>query len=424
MNDSENKNPDNDNLGNDNLSNDNLSNDNAINHYDVIINGSGMVGATLGCLLAQAGKKVAVIESSKIDASSSETINHFDQDSPYDLRVSAISRASQKTFQKINAWDSMLSMRALPYEVMDVWDAAGDGNVRFDAADIGEPDLGHIIENKVIQTAVAETLSHFDNATVYQPAKLKHFDVSDDLVLATLENGEQISADLIIGADGANSQVRTLAGIDFDVDDYAQRGLVATVKTQHHHQYTAWQRFQSTGPLAFLPLPDGSCSIVWTLPSDRADYYLSLNKTDFKSALAEAFDHKLGKITKVSDRAAFPLRGSQAKPYVLGRVALVGDAAHTIHPLAGQGVNLGIKDAVELGQQLSDISDCGSLKALRRYERARRGDNVMTMRAMEAFRLLFGHDASAVKSARNLGMKLFNQVPSVKNQVIKKAMGL
>jgi len=387
-------------------------------HFDVIINGGGMVGATLACLLAQSGKKVAVIEANKQKP--------FDKNSNYDLRVSAISRASQNAFEKIGVWDAMLSMRALPYEVMDVWDGEGDGSakVRFDAADIGQPDLGHIIENSVIQTAVSDVMSQSLNTTVYQPAKLSSFKVLDECIVAILDNTKQISADLIIGADGANSQVRKIANIDVDVDDYGQRGLVATVKTQHHHEYTAWQRFQSTGPLAFLPLPDGSCSIVWTLPSDRVDYYLSLNKTDFKLALAEAFEHRLGKITKVSDRAAFPLRGSQAKPYVLPRIALVGDAAHTIHPLAGQGVNLGIKDAVELAQQLSSVTDCGSLKALRRYERARRGDNVLTMRSMEAFRLLFGHDASVVKSARNIGMKLFNQTPTLKNQVIKKAMGL
>ncbi len=388
------------------------------NHYDVIVNGGGMVGASFACLLAQTGKKIAVIEANKLKP--------FDEHSDYDLRVSAISRASQNAFVKIGAWDAMLSMRALPYEVMDVWDGEGDGsgNVRFDAADIGEPDLGHIIENSVIQNAVANTLAESPNTKVYQPVKLHSFEVLDDCVVVNLDNNTQISAELIVGADGANSQIREMAGIDIDIDDYGQRGLVATVKTQHHHEYTAWQRFQSTGPLAFLPLPDGSCSIVWTLPSDRADYYLSLNKTDFKSALGDAFEHKLGKITKVSERAAFPLRGSQAKPYVLPRIALIGDAAHTIHPLAGQGVNLGIKDAVELAQQLAIVSDCGSLKTLRRYERARRGDNVLTMRSMEAFRLLFGHDADVVKSARNIGMKLFNQVPIVKNQVIKKAMGL
>lgn len=386
-------------------------------HYDVIINGGGMVGATLACLLAKGGKKVAVIEAFEAKP--------FVDDEEYDLRVSAISRASQNALTKIGAWDAIMGMRASPYEVMDVWDATGDGNVRFDASELGEPDLGHIIENRVIQLALGEALTNFKTAERYQPNQLTDFIVSDDKVEVTLDNGKTISAQLLVGADGAKSKVRTLAGIDFKGDDYGQSGLVAVVSTEKPHEFTAWQRFQPTGPLAFLPLSEGSSSIVWTLPSDRADYYLSLGKNDFKLALAEALDHKLGKVTKVGKRAAFPLRGSQAESLIKERVALVGDAAHTIHPLAGQGVNLGLKDAVELANQLVTTSgDLGNHKLLRRYERARRGDNLLTMRAMEGFRLLFGHSANPVKTARNFGMNLFNRIPVVKNEVIRKAMGL
>lgn len=386
-------------------------------HYDVIINGGGMVGATLACLLAKGGKKVAVIEAFEAKP--------FVDDEEYDLRVSAISRASQNALTEIGAWDAIMGMRASPYEVMDVWDATGDGNVRFDASELGEPDLGHIIENRVIQLALGEALTNFKTAERYQPNQLTDFIVSDDKVEVTLDNGKTISAQLLVGADGAKSKVRTLAGIDFKGDDYGQSGLVAVVSTEKPHEFTAWQRFQPTGPLAFLPLSEGSSSIVWTLPSDRADYYLSLGKNDFKLALAEALDHKLGKVTKVGKRAAFPLRGSQAESLIKERVALVGDAAHTIHPLAGQGVNLGLKDAVELANQLVTTSgDLGNHKLLRRYERARRGDNLLTMRAMEGFRLLFGHSANPVKTARNFGMNLFNRIPVVKNEVIRKAMGL
>jgi len=394
-----------------------------VKHYDIIINGGGMVGATLACLLAKQSFKVAVIEAFETTS--------FSPEDEYDLRVSAISRASQNAFIEAGVWDDILSMRATPYEAMDVWDSEGEGNVRFEAAELGEPELGHIIENKIIQLALNNALKKLDTITLYQPNKLQDFLVSNqvidnkDKVVVTLDSGEQISTTLLVGADGANSQVRKLAGIDFEQDDYGQSGLVAVVNTEKPHESTAWQRFQPTGPLAFLPLSDGSSSIVWTLPADRADYYLALNKTDFKAALAEAFDYKLGKITKVGKRAAFPLKGSQASSLIAERVALVGDAAHTIHPLAGQGVNLGIKDAVELATQLSTAStDLGSHKLLRRYERARRGDNLITMRAMEGFRLLFGHSASPVISARNFGMKLFNQTPTIKNEVIRKAMGL
>ena len=392
-------------------------------HYDVIINGGGMVGATLACLLAKQSLKVAVIEAFETTP--------FTSGDEYDLRVSAISRASQNAFIEAGVWDDIIAMRATPYEAMDVWDSEGEGNVRFEAAELGEPELGHIIENKVIQLALNNALKKTDAVTLYQPNKLQDFQLSKqvidnkDKVVVTLDSGDQLSTALLVGADGANSQVRKLAGIDFEQDDYGQSGLVAVVNTEKPHEFTAWQRFQPTGPLAFLPLSDGSSSIVWTLPADRADYYLALNKTDFKTALAEAFDYKVGKITKVGQRAAFPLKGSQASSLIAERVALVGDAAHTIHPLAGQGVNLGIKDAVELATQLSAASsDLGSHKLLRRYERARRGDNLITMRAMEGFRLLFGHSASPVISARNFGMKLFNQTPIIKNEVIRKAMGL
>jgi len=394
-------------------------------HYDVIINGGGMVGATLACLLAKKQLKVAVIEAFETPV--------FSAADEFDLRVSAISRASQNAFIEAGVWDDIIAMRATPYEAMDVWDSEGEGNVRFEAAELGEPDIGHIIENKVIQQALNEVLKKADTVTLYQPDKLQRYQLehneqlsdNEEKLVINLESGNEISTELLVGADGANSKVRKLSGIDFEQDDYGQSGLVAVVKTEKAHEFTAWQRFQPTGPLAFLPLSNGSSSIVWTLPADRADYYLSLNKTDFKAALAEAFDYKLGKINKVSKRAAFPLKGSQASSLIADRVALVGDAAHTIHPLAGQGVNLGIKDAVELAAQLSATSSgLGSHKLLRRYERARRGDNLITMRAMEGFRLLFGHSATPVISARNIGMKLFNQIPMVKNEVIRKAMGL
>ena len=391
--------------------------DSSDNNYDIIINGGGMVGATLACLLANSGRKVAVIEAFEA--------RDFSADDDYDLRVSAISRASQKALITAGAWDAIEAMRATPYEAMDVWDEAGDGNVRFEASELGEPDLGHIVENKVIQKALVDALKALPTVDLICPDKMDVFIVNDDSVSVTLKSGATLTAQLLVGADGANSQVRELAGIDVKRDDYGQSGLVAVVKTEKPHEFTAWQRFQSTGPLAFLPLADGSSSIVWTLPSDRADYYMALNKADFKAALAEALDYKLGKVTKVGKRGAFPLRGSQATPYVKERIALVGDAAHTIHPLAGQGVNLGLKDAVELAGLIANSnSDVGSIKLLRRYERARRGDNVITMRAMEGFRLLFGHSATSVKSARNFGMNLFNQMPMVKNEVIRRAMGL
>ena len=394
--------------------------------YDIMIVGGGMVGSTLACLLANGfanhtqnkKRRIALIEAF-------EPVD-FDANKPYDLRVSAISRISQQVLQQAGAWQSIEEKRISPYEAMHVWDATGEGKIHFSAAEIGEPNLGHIIENQVIQTSLAEQAKHHPAIDWLCPNTLKELKIDDDLVTATLDNGSTINAPLIVGADGARSQLRTLAKIEVERQDYGQHGLVAVIGTEKPNQATAWQRFLPTGPLAFLPLADGSSSIVWTLPADRCPAYLAMSDDKFIQSLGEAFEHKLGNITSISKRVAFPFYGTQAKQYVKKRIALIGDAAHTIHPLAGQGVNLGIKDAAELAKQLlnSTSTDLGSLKLLRKYERARRGDNVATMRAMEGFRLLFGHSASTVVNVRNFGLNALDKMPMIKNKIIRKAMGV
>ena len=394
--------------------------------YDIIIVGGGMVGSTLACLLAEgfakdpqkSNRRIAIIEAF-------DTVD-FDKNTPYDLRVSAISRFSQHVLEQAKVWQSIKNKRISPYEAMHVWDAIGEGEIHFSAAEIGEPNLGHIIENQVIQSSLADQAKASPFIDWLCPNTLKNLSISDDVALATLDNDTLISAPLIIGADGARSQLRDKANIEIEQQDYGQHGLVAVITTEKSHQETCWQRFMPTGPLAFLPLADGSSSIVWTLPADRSPAYTAMNDETFMQTLKEALGNKLGNITSVSKRATFPFYGTQAKQYVKKRVALIGDAAHTIHPLAGQGVNLGIKDAAELAKQLlnSSSSDLGSLKLLRKYERARRGDNVATMRAMEGFRLLFGHSASVVVNARNVGLNTLNKLPMVKNEIIRKAMGV
>ncbi len=386
-------------------------------HYDVVINGAGMVGATLACLLAQQGRKVAVVETFSPSS--------FSADDPAELRVSAISRASQRAFTEIGAWDYMLGMRVSPYDAMHVWDGTGDGKIHFDAAELGEPNLGCIIENKVVQLALLEVMSKEPNIELITPASLVRYEIIDDCVVAELDTGLTLSADLLVGADGANSKVRTLAGITLNQNDYAQQGLVAIVQTEDSHENTAWQRFLPSGPLALLPLSDGSCSIVWTLPADKADYYLAMDELTFNQAITDAFDHHLGEIKVVSKRAAFPLIGRHAEHYVQPHIALIGDAAHTIHPLAGQGVNLGIKDAVELANVLSrSTRSVGRYSLLRQYERARKGDNLLTQKAMEGFKMLFGHRLPFIKAGRNFGLNFVNKLAPVKNEIIKKAMGI
>lgn len=385
--------------------------------YDVIIAGGGMVGSTLACLLGKSGQRVAVLEAHEPPV--------FSPTDPYDLRVSAISRASQRALVEAGAWDGVAARRTSPYEVMQVWDATGDGEIRFDAADLGEPDLGHIVENRVIQLALLDAIRALEGVDLYCPDKLAGFSVDETQVTATLHSGKTLQAKLLVGADGAQSRVRQLAGIGLETNDYGQKGLVCVVQTEFPHQFTAWQRFMPTGPLAFLPLGDGSSSIVWTLPADRADAMLMLGDADFRRELAQALDCRLGDVTAVGERAAFSLRGRHAEPYIQERLALVGDAAHTIHPLAGQGVNLGIKDAVELAAQIRQAQgDIGNAKVLRAYERARRGDNVLTQKAMEGFRLLFCNTLPPWKILRNSGLNIVNRMGFLKYEMAKRAMGI
>lgn len=387
-------------------------------NYDVIIAGGGMVGATLACLLAKQGRSVAVIEPYPPKA--------FSITDDYGLRVSAISRHSQQAFMQVGAWEPILALRAAPYEAMHVWDATGHGEIHFDAAELGEPDLGYIIENQVIQAGLAEAMQQYDNLELITSVSVQSFSVDEGVVSVMLSDSQELTASLLVGADGANSKVRELAGIDIQLNDYIQKGLVAVVTTEKHHEYTAWQRFMPSGPLAFLPLSDNKISIVWTLPSDKADYHIAMSDENFNAAITEAFDYRLGQVTVQSERAAFPLMGRQAEHYVSEGVALIGDAAHTIHPLAGQGVNLGIKDAVELADVLAAAKDKShvSMKTLRRYERARRGDNVITQKAMEGFRLLFGNTFAPLQFARNFGLNAVNSLKPVKNEMIRRAMGL
>ena len=386
--------------------------------FDAVIVGAGIVGATLALLLGKTGKRIALVEA--------RPPAKFDPSEGFDLRVSAINRASQETFERAGVWTNIWSKRAYAYEAMQVWDEHGTGEVCFDASEIGAPNLGHIIENRVIQSSLFECLEANSSVSLFCPSRVVSIEDLESTKVVTLDTSESLKASLVVGADGPSSVVRELAGISVDREDYGQKGLVAVVKTEHGHQDTAWQRFLSGGPLALLPLDEGYSSIVWSLPSDQVARYLKLSDNEFCRVLAEASEYRLGAVLEVGKRAAFPLVGSQASAYVSSGLALVGDAAHTIHPLAGQGVNLGIKDAVVLSEILWALSsrDWGSYKQLRRYERARKGENLLAMKVMEGFRHLFGHDAEFVKLARNTGLKLFNSTPLAKQQIMRNAMGL
>lgn len=386
--------------------------------YDVIIIGGGMVGATLACALAQQHRTVAVVEA--------RFPRPFSQDDPFDLRVSAISRASQHIFEGLEVWALIQKKRSLAYDRMVVWDGGAGGEIHFDAADIGEPDLGHIIENRVIQTALLEAIESLDDVDLLCPALVTDMDLQEDRVVVGLDSGDQLEAKLLVGADGARSQVRERAGIEHSiVRDYGQKAIVCVVKTDEGHEYTAWQRFLNTGPLAFLPLPDAHySSIVWSADTAVADEIMALDDEAFCAAISEAFESRLGRVGWTSERAAFPLRGTQAGAYVKPRLALVGDAAHTIHPLAGQGVNLGLLDAAALAEVLEGERDPGRYVALRRYERMRRGENTVMMHSMEGFKRLFGSRLPGIGRLRGLGLSMVDRLPLLKRQFMIQALGL
>ena len=376
--------------------------------------GAGVVGAAQALALARKGLAVTLLERNEPQA--------FDPEAETDLRVFAINHTSQRLFQDLGVWSAMVSRGVSPYEAMDVWDARSPGHIRFEAAEVGEPDLGHIIENRVIQSALWEALEEA-GVRVLCPASLAHLDVSPQAVRASLGDGRVIAARLVVGADGARSRVRTLAGIESDTRRYGQKAVVANVTTEQPSPATAWQRFLPCGPLAFLPLADGRSSIVWSTDADHADALLALDDDTFCAQLGAAFEWRLGKVNATSTRAAFPLAGSQATQYVRSRIALVGDAAHTIHPLAGQGANLGLADVVALTEALQTDRDPGDLRRLRAYERARRGENWMMMRAMEGFSGLFGSERSVVELARGLGLNLADRLPAIKNGFLRRALG-
>jgi len=388
--------------------------------FDIIIVGAGMVGSTLACALGMQGLQVAVIEAHRPD---------FDwPDGSVDLRVSAITCASQKIFESLDAWEVMSRLRVSPYRDMRVWDATGRGEIHFDSADLGEPLLGHIIENRVIQFALHEKLVEYENVTFVAPVSVTEMKIEQDGASVTLDDGRSLSAKLLVAADGSRSKLRDMAGIETQGWSYHQHGVVASIKTANGHQETAWQRFMPDGPLAFLPLSDGSSSIVWSTSPEHADELLAMDDAAFLEALHNAFGDRLGRMLSCGPRAAFPLRMQHAKSYTQHRLALLGDAAHTIHPLAGQGVNLGLADAATLAEVIADAraagSDIGALKTLRRYERWRKGDNMAMMTTMDAFKRLFGSNMPVLKWVRNTGLSLTNRTTPVKNMIMRQAMGL
>lgn len=389
----------------------------ATSKYDIVIIGGGMVGATIACALGGSRLHIGVVE----PVAAPRTF----PDPAFDNRVSAITRATQNVFINLGAWDGMVARRVQPYREMRVWDAGGSGMIHFDCADLGEPDLGHIIENRVIIAALLDRMAQFDNIDFLCPAQAQGMRLGDEWAELYLADGRMLQAKLLIGTDGTSSWVREQAGIDTTGWAYDQSAVACTVKTSKHHCDTAWQRFMPEGPLAFLPLPDGYSSIVWSTGHERAKELCAMPASQFLDELQVTFGDALGRMESVGPRAAFPLRLQHADNYVRPRLALAGNAAHTLHPLAGQGLNIGVADAAELAEVLlAGGRDPGRLSLLRRYERARKGDNIAMLAAMDGFKRLFSNRNAPLAWLRNGGLNLANAVGPVKHFFMRRALGL
>lgn len=393
-----------------------------MNARHIIIAGGGMVGSALACLLARHcdGFRVTVIEPKAPEPPSAG--------GDWSLRVSAISRASQRVLENAGAWPAIAARRVSPYRRMQVWEGEDPRTgLAFDAEQVAEPELGHIVENCVIQWALLDRLKACSNASVVQ-AEVTGVDTGPAEVAVSLAGQGTIVGSLLVGADGAASASRRFMGIEMRGWGYHQRAVVSTIQTQGHHCETAYQRFLPGGPIAFLPLRDGRCSIVWSNTDDAAEALMKLSDEAFAEAVTQASGGILGQVLAVQGRGAFPLRAQYAQRYTLARFALVGDAAHTVHPLAGQGVNLGLLDAAALGetlvQALSSGRDVGDLPVLRRYERWRKGENLAMLAAVDGLGRIFAIRAGALPAIRRIGMGLVGRTPPATEFFIRRAMGL
>lgn len=387
------------------------------NQYDVVVVGGGIVGAVLAVALRQSGFATALVEARQPQP--------WDSEADYQLRVSAISPASRRLLVNLGLWEFVRRNRHCAYGGMRVWDAGGRATLEFEHTALGLSELGHIIENDLI---IASAWQAMTGVQQYCPAKLADLALDARCATVTLDDGQRITANLVVGAEGAKSPVREAAGIKTVGWGYGQRCTVGSLTPEKSHQHICWQRYTPTGPVAFLPLEDGRCSLAWHADNALEAELKTLDDAQFCQRLTDASDGALGRIRSIDARASFPLRLQHAVDYVRPRVALAGDAAHVLHPMAGQGVNLGLMDVAALVDALEQGDragrDPGDVVVLRRYQRARKVDNIAMLAATDVFKRVFGNDNHFVGLLRDRCLSAAQTLAPVRQIMIRQAAGL
>jgi len=387
-------------------------------NVDVVIVGGGMVGLALACALKNTGLAVVVIE--RMEAEPRLSLGR-------DCRVSAIVAGTVEMLRGIGVWD-YIGKQAQAIHTMRIFDDQRFGSVRFEAGEAAMQELGFLVENSVLSNAMMQVVHESEHIEWCCPAGVDSVTWRASHVEVLLDDGRMLHTPLVVGADGGNSWLRTQAGIQVWSHRFMQRGIVATVKPEFAHRGVAYQRFLPTGPLAMLPLSDDLCSIVWSVDDAEADRLMAMDGTAFLAELQLAFGPLLGVIEEVGERAAFPLRSQLARHMVRPRLALIGDAAHQVHPLAGLGVNLGIRDAMALAQEISDArrfrEDYGSMDVLSRLRKGRMPDVLAVMGAMEGFHHLFTSGMPGVALLRDAGMRMVGNAGALKHLLMRRATGL